>query len=128
LEKKIPVRWSAPELLQEENGMKKCSEFSDVWSYGVTIWEIFEYGKKPYADLNNDQVRKFVLGGGRLSRPVGCPDKIWEIATACWKWENNNNSNNDNNNNNNDIKKKTSDRPTFREISQWLEKILKNYE
>ena len=48
---------------------KKFSVKSDVWSYGVVLWEIFEYGKEPYYELSNKEAIEAVLAGHRLSRP-----------------------------------------------------------
>jgi serine/threonine protein kinase len=105
IQKEIPIRWSAPEVLLGE----KCSEFSDMWSFGVTVWEIFEFAKKPYGDLGtNEQVKNFIFKGGRLSKPNNCPEEIWKVVEDCWKWENN----------------KTSNRPTFQIMCERLLSIV----
>ena len=62
---------------------------SDVWSFGVTLWEIFSNGEYPYCDIGEDEVvaRRVRQGGGkglRLSQPDSCPDKVMELMTACW--------------------------------------------
>ncbi len=81
---RVPTRWVAPEVLNE----RKFSQWSDVWSFGVTLWELFENGAVPYNEKKtNWDVRVFVTGGGRLTKPENCPDQIWEIIEGCWKLE-----------------------------------------
>jgi serine/threonine protein kinase len=81
--KQIPVRWAAPEVFLN----RKYSEWSDVWSFAVTIWEIFEdCQKKPYWMLDsNMEVKKYVAEGNILEQPKSCPEKIWKILKNCWK-------------------------------------------
>jgi serine/threonine protein kinase len=81
-EVKIPVRWVAPEVFMR----KKFSQWSDVWSYGVTVWEIMENGLVPYWEKStNEEVKTFVAEGGRLKKPAGCPLPVWTVLEACWK-------------------------------------------
>ena len=77
----LPVRWCAPEVLE----MLKWSRASDVWSFGVFMWEVYSDGKKPYPELDsNAMVRKAVLDGHRLKRPARCPPDIWKAMRRCW--------------------------------------------
>lgn len=50
---KIPVRWTAPEAFQH----RKFSSASDVWSFGILMWEVMSYGERPYWDMSNQEVR-----------------------------------------------------------------------
>ena len=68
-EESLPVRWTAPEIFQQ----RKFTHKSDVWSFGVTIWEIFRYGAVPYESLNNVQVLQAVTNGKHLDQPENCP-------------------------------------------------------
>jgi len=61
----IPVRWSPPEVLQAGNYSTK----SDVWSFGIVMWEIYSFGSIPYAGMSNTDVIEFVLRGNRLDFP-----------------------------------------------------------
>lgn len=64
---KIPVRWTAPEAI----AFRKFTSASDVWSYGVVMWEIISYGKMPYENmLNNQEVLEAVEKGFRLPQPM----------------------------------------------------------
>jgi len=76
----IPVRWSAVEVLRDNEFSSK----SDVWSFGVCMWEIFEKGKEPYADCSDFQVSEWVLNGDRLERPTECAEDLYTVMTSCW--------------------------------------------
>ncbi|XP_055347141.1 platelet-derived growth factor receptor alpha-like [Paramacrobiotus metropolitanus] len=76
---RLPVKWMAPESLQE----KLYSEKSDVWSFGIVVWEIFTFGESPYsAEMKDDccQIDSWVAvlkAGLRLSKPSACPGNIY---------------------------------------------------
>lgn len=78
----LPVRWMAPESLAD--GV--FTSDSDVWSYGIVLWEIATLAEQPYQGLANEQVLQFVVARGTLERPVQCPDLLYDIMIACWKW------------------------------------------
>ena len=63
---KIPVRWTAPEAI----AFRKFTSASDVWSYGVVMWEIISYGRMPYENWSNQEVIKAVMEGFRLPQPM----------------------------------------------------------
>jgi serine/threonine protein kinase len=59
---------------------------SDVWSFGVVMWEIFECGALPYGKWrSNADVVDEVLQGKTLEKPSNCPSEVFEIMTQCWK-------------------------------------------
>ncbi|XP_058171613.1 insulin-like receptor [Anopheles ziemanni] len=77
----LPVRWMAPESLKD--GM--FSSASDVFSYGVVLWEMATLASQPYQGLTNDQVLRYVIDGGVMERPENCPDKLYELMRICWQ-------------------------------------------
>ena len=83
----IPVKWYPPEVLKQ----KKFSEKSDVWSYGVLLWEIFSFGGYPYGMRrisNKDELEEFTedLSQGKvvLEQPDKCPDALYDLMKKCW--------------------------------------------
>jgi len=62
----LPLRWLAPEALQH----KRFSVYSDVWAFGVLVWEVFSFGVQPYADLSNAQVVEHILNRQLLPKPA----------------------------------------------------------
>eukprot|EP00731_Ephydatia_muelleri_P021008 Em0013g735a len=80
---RIPVKWTAPEALEEH--LYTCK--SDIWSYGVVLWEIFTYGHSPYPDIEIQAWEPFVQflkDGNRPPQPYGCPEHIYSIMKRCW--------------------------------------------
>jgi len=76
----LPVRWVAPEVLSDHH----FDVSSDIWSFGITCWEILTYGQIPYSWLSNKEVSLRVPNGERLPQPPNCPDALWAIILACW--------------------------------------------
>ena len=77
-----PIRWNAVEVLQYD----RFSEKTDVWAFGITIWEVWSEGKIPYFDILEKDLVSHVLDGGRPSRTHtegGCPDDVWQTITVC---------------------------------------------
>lgn len=68
----LPVRWMAPESLRDGTFTSK----SDVWSYGVVIWEMATLAAQPYPGLSNEEVLHYVTDGRILDKPEGCPDRL----------------------------------------------------
>lgn len=79
----LPVRWMAPESLSD--GVFTTD--SDIWSYGIVLWEMVTLAEQPYQGLGNTEVWEFVISKGRLSRPPECPDILYAIMEVCWRWQ-----------------------------------------
>ncbi|KAM9264668.1 cytoplasmic tyrosine-protein kinase BMX [Cariama cristata] len=77
---KFPVKWSAPEVFH----YTKFSSKSDVWAFGILMWEVFTLGKQPYELYDNMQVIEKVSQGYRLYRPQLVSDIIYQIMYNCW--------------------------------------------
>ncbi|TRY72308.1 hypothetical protein TCAL_12240 [Tigriopus californicus] len=78
---KVPIKWMAPEAIFE----RVHSSASDVWSFGVVLWEILTLAKSPHKELDYDQFLHFIAAGNRLSQPFNCPDSVYKIMLQCWK-------------------------------------------
>uniref|UniRef100_A0A667YN42 Tyrosine-protein kinase n=1 Tax=Myripristis murdjan TaxID=586833 RepID=A0A667YN42_9TELE len=79
--KQVPVKWTAPEAL---NYGRYTTE-SDVWSFGILLWETFSRGVTPYASMNNQQTRDEVEKGYRMAAPRDCPAEIYSLMCSCWQ-------------------------------------------
>uniref|UniRef100_A0A4W3HE90 receptor protein-tyrosine kinase n=1 Tax=Callorhinchus milii TaxID=7868 RepID=A0A4W3HE90_CALMI len=100
---KIPIRWTAPEAI----AYRKFTSASDVWSYGIVMWEVMSYGERPYWDMTNQDVIKAVEEGYRLPSPMDCPAALYQLMLDCWQKERNS-------------------RPKFEEIVSILDKLIRN--
>ncbi|XP_057693775.1 tyrosine-protein kinase CSK-like [Corythoichthys intestinalis] len=78
---KLPVKWTSPEALRE----KKFSTKSDVWSYGVLLWEIFSFGRMPYPKIQLKDVGTLLERGYRMPTPDGCPTEVYDVMKSCWQ-------------------------------------------
>lgn len=76
----LPIKWMPPEAFLDGIFTSK----TDVWSFGVLLWEVFSLGLMPYTGLPNRDVMQLVTGGGRLDAPQGCPIAIYRIMAECW--------------------------------------------
>ncbi|XP_067137296.1 insulin-like peptide receptor [Centruroides vittatus] len=76
----LPVRWMAPESLKD--GV--FTSQSDVWSYGVVLWEMATLSSQPYQGLSNEQVLKYVMHGGTMEKPENCPEILYMLMSQCW--------------------------------------------
>lgn len=100
---KLPIKWCAIESLDE----RIFSEGSDVWAFGVVLWEIYSYGVTPYEDLKSQEVQRRVREGHRLAKPENCPKEVYALAKSCWR-------------------AKRQDRPTFSNLQAELGTYLRN--
>ncbi|XP_023650785.1 tyrosine-protein kinase BTK isoform X2 [Paramormyrops kingsleyae] len=98
---KFPVRWSPPEVLL----YCKFSSKSDVWAFGVLMWEIYTLGKMPYERLNNTEIVQKLSSGLRLYRPQLANERVYSIMAACWN-------------------EKPEDRPPFQELVSIIQDLL----
>ncbi|XP_078280349.1 megakaryocyte-associated tyrosine-protein kinase isoform X2 [Rhinoraja longicauda] len=96
---KLPVKWTAPEALK----LHKFSTKSDVWSYGILLWELFSYGRAPYPKLSLMDVSQRVERGYRMESPEMCPVAVYELMKSCWEHE-------------------PGKRPTFKKLKEKMEK------
>uniref|UniRef100_A0A6I8Q5Y1 receptor protein-tyrosine kinase n=1 Tax=Xenopus tropicalis TaxID=8364 RepID=A0A6I8Q5Y1_XENTR len=100
---KIPIRWTAPEAI----AFRKFTSASDVWSYGIVMWEVISYGERPYWEMTNQDVIKAVEEGYRLPSPMDCPAALYQLMLDCWHKDRNS-------------------RPKFEEIVSILDKLIRN--
>jgi Protein tyrosine kinase. len=78
---------------------------SDVWAFGILLWEIATYGMSPYPGVDLTDVYHMLEKGYRMECPAGCPPKIYELMRQCWQWI-------------------PTERPTFQEIHHSLEHMF----
>lgn len=100
-EGRLPIRWMAPESLYDNIFTVK----SDVWSFGVLVWEVVTLGSTPYPGISAVEVMKKVRDGYRLDKPEHCRRELYNIMYYCWD-------------------KDPKERPSFTELSQLLENLL----
>lgn len=96
----MPVKWIAVESLADRVFTVK----SDVWAFGVTMWEIATRGMTPYPGIQNHEIYDHLLEGHRLKQPPDCLDELYEIMYLCWRAD-------------------PQDRPAFTQIREMLEKL-----
>ncbi|XP_071754105.1 tyrosine-protein kinase Mer isoform X2 [Centroberyx gerrardi] len=97
---KMPVKWIAVESLADRVFTVK----SDVWAFGVTMWEIATRGMTPYPGIQNHEIYDYLLEGHRLKQPADCLDELYEIMYSCWRAD-------------------PLDRPFFPQLREMLEKL-----
>nr|XP_035940545.1 tyrosine-protein kinase receptor TYRO3 isoform X2 [Halichoerus grypus] len=77
---KLPVKWLALESLADN----LYTVHSDVWAFGVTMWEIMTRGQTPYAGIENAEIYNYLIGGNRLKQPSECTEDVYELMYQCW--------------------------------------------
>ncbi|XP_059365432.1 ephrin type-A receptor 7-like isoform X2 [Carassius carassius] len=97
------VLWTAPEAIQYH----RYSSASDVWSFGIVMWEVMSFGERPYWDMGNQDVIKAIEDGFRLPAPVNCPPSLHQLMLDCWQ-------------------KERTERPTFTQIHSALSKAMRS--
>ncbi|CAJ0572704.1 unnamed protein product, partial [Mesorhabditis spiculigera] len=80
---RLPLKWMAPESLSTFEYSFK----SDVWSYGILLWELFSLGEVPFAGVQTTDLLLYIRAGNRPDRPAFCTDEVWTILMACWHLE-----------------------------------------
>ncbi|GLD74133.1 ephrin type-B receptor 4 [Lates japonicus] len=100
---KIPIRWTAPEAI----AFRKFTSASDVWSYGIVMWEVMSFGERPYWDMSNQDVINAIEQDYRLPPPPDCPTHLHQLMLDCWQ-------------------KDRSARPRFTELVSALDKLIRN--
>ena len=101
------IKWAAPEVILHRNAMYVYSMKSDVWSFGILLYEIITYGQRPYPNMSNDDVKQQIQQGYRMPRPTGCPDQFYVIMLDCWQMD-------------------ATYRPTFETLLGQLQKLFTN--
>nr|XP_034310664.1 uncharacterized protein LOC117684080 isoform X3 [Crassostrea gigas] len=81
---RVPIKWVAPECIKTT---KHATEKSDVWSYGVVLWEIFSMGEAPYDGIKSMELELKLKKGLRLKKPEHCDDVFYKIMKRCWTYE-----------------------------------------
>ncbi|XP_075729361.1 protein tyrosine kinase 2 Fak isoform X3 [Rhipicephalus microplus] len=98
---KLPIKWMAPESIN----FRRFTAASDVWMFGVCMWEILMLGVKPFQGVKNNDVIGRIEDGERLPLPPDCPPRLYSLMSQCWSYE-------------------PSKRPCFRDVKQVLSEIL----
>ncbi|XP_065821716.1 tyrosine-protein kinase SYK isoform X1 [Labrus bergylta] len=80
---KWPVKWYAPECIN----YFKFSSKSDVWSFGVLMWEAYSYGQKPYKGMKGNDVMQMIESGQRMDTPLNCPPEMYDLMRNCWTYK-----------------------------------------
>jgi len=80
---KLPIKWTAPEALRQSQFSNK----SDMWSFGVLLWEIYSFGRVPYPRIPLGDVVKHVEKGYQMEAPEGCPQQVYTIMKEAWELE-----------------------------------------
>uniref|UniRef100_A0A3Q3NKL2 Tyrosine-protein kinase n=1 Tax=Mastacembelus armatus TaxID=205130 RepID=A0A3Q3NKL2_9TELE len=80
---KWPVKWYAPECIN----YFKFSSKSDVWSFGVLMWEAYSYGQKPYKGMKGNDVLQMIESGKRMDAPLNCPPEMYDLMRTCWEYK-----------------------------------------
>ncbi|TRZ01645.1 hypothetical protein DNTS_012303 [Danionella cerebrum] len=75
-----PVRWMALESLLNND----FSSASDVWAFGVTLWELMTLGQTPYVDIDPFEMAAYLKDGYRIAQPINCPDELFAVMACCW--------------------------------------------
>ncbi|KAJ1519539.1 hypothetical protein ONE63_004819 [Megalurothrips usitatus] len=98
---KLPIKWMAPESIN----FRRFTTASDVWMFGVCMWEILMLGVKPFQGVKNNDVIGKIENGERLALPQRCPPRLYSLMSLCWSYE-------------------PSKRPSFKDVKEVLNEIL----
>ncbi|VDM95249.1 unnamed protein product [Thelazia callipaeda] len=98
---KLPIKWMAPESIN----YRRFSTATDVWMFGVCLWEILMFGMKPWQGVRNQDIVMQIEMGERLQKPSGCPRVLYELMLRMWNFE-------------------PSERPSMFEVNRYLSSLL----
>lgn len=98
---KVPIKWMAMESLMH----REYTTQSDVWSFGILLWEIVTFGGSPYPSIPNNGLFQLLQRGYRMERPANCSEELYQVMRHCWR-------------------EKPSERPTFTELQKKLDELL----
>ncbi|XP_060577666.1 proto-oncogene tyrosine-protein kinase receptor Ret-like [Ruditapes philippinarum] len=98
---RIPVKWLAPESLYAQIYTTR----SDIWSYGIVLWELVTLGAPPYPGIPPERLYNLLIGGYRMDRPENCQDEMYAVMQKCWKID-------------------AADRPSFATLAKIFDRIL----
>ncbi|XP_077311508.1 fibroblast growth factor receptor 2 isoform X3 [Lithobates pipiens] len=98
---RLPVKWMAPEALFD----RVYTHQSDVWSFGVLMWEIFTLGGSPYPGIPVEELFKLLKEGHRMDKPANCTNELYMMMRDCWHAA-------------------STQRPTFKQLVEDLDRIL----
>ncbi|CAL1681905.1 unnamed protein product [Lasius platythorax] len=101
---KLPLKWMAIEALTHQI----YTTYSDVWAFGILLWEIVTLGAMPYPGTPTNRILQLLKSGYRMERPPNCGRELYNIMHSCWNL-------------------RPQSRPTFTELKQNLDKLLSNY-
>ncbi|VDI26755.1 Hypothetical predicted protein [Mytilus galloprovincialis] len=83
-EERVPIKWMAPECMKST---EHANELSDVWSYGIVMWEIFSLGDTPYPGVQSRDVPGKVRRDYKMKKPEQCDDAFYNIMLKCWHYD-----------------------------------------
>ncbi|XP_063693086.1 protein-tyrosine kinase 2-beta-like isoform X3 [Bolinopsis microptera] len=101
---RLPIKWMAPESIN----FRRFTNASDVWMFGVCIWELFMLGVKPFRGIKNSEVISMIESGHRLELPAKMPGPLYQLVYKCWSYE-------------------PSDRPTFKNMTTSIRQLMESY-
>lgn len=100
---KLPIRWMALESITHQ----RYTTQSDVWSFGILLWEIVTLGEYPYPEISNTDLLNFLKSGYRMEKPSHCGIELYQMMLDCWK-------------------ENPKERPTFMDVRKRLEMLLED--
>ncbi|KAK7099739.1 tyrosine-protein kinase SYK-like [Littorina saxatilis] len=101
---KWPLKWYALECIN----YWKFDSKSDVWSFGITLWEAASYGSKPYYKMKGQEMVEFLQQGNRLSKPISCTEEVYQAMLQCWT-------------------ENRDERPTFKRLVPMMEDLYRTH-